>query len=74
MFNRFSVQTNTKLVKNPKPSKTQSDVPVPPPIDYAEVAEKVGENVVVAAVSIIGTYVVLDTLRQVTVAIVKAKL
>lgn len=74
MFRRFSVQTNTKLVKNPKPSKNAPEVPATPPIDYVQTARDLGKEAVIAAGALIGGYVVLDTLRQVTVTIVKAKL
>ena len=74
MFRRLSVQTTTKLVKDPKPPKDAPEAPVTPPIDYVQTARDLGKDAVVAAGALIGGYVVLDTLRQVTVAIVKAKI
>jgi hypothetical protein len=73
MFNRLSVQTQTKLVKTPKPDKKAEEIPPTPPIDYVKVVRETGKDAVIAIGALVGGYVVLDTVRQVTVAIVKAK-
>lgn len=69
MFNR-SLQM--KLVKNKKSDKRAEDETSVPTIDYAQVREA-GKDATIAAGSLLATYMILDTLRQVTVAIVKAK-
>lgn len=74
MLKRFSVQTTTKLVKTPKPDKKAEAVPPTPPVDYVQVARETGKDAVIAIGALVGGYVVLDTFRQVTIAIVKAKL
>lgn len=74
MFKRFAVQTQTKLVRTPKSNKKTEETPKSPPIDYVQVAQKAGKDAVIAVGALVGGYVVLDTLRQVTIVIVKAKM
>lgn len=74
MFKRFAVQTQTKLVKTPKSNKKTEEIPATPPIDYVHIARETGKDVVIAIGALVGGYVVLDTLRQVTITIVKAKM
>lgn len=74
MFKRLSVQTTTKLVKNPKLDKNAEETPASPPIDYVQTAREIGKDAVIAIGAVVGGYVVLDTFRQVTIAIVKAKM
>lgn len=70
MFKRLSVQTTTKLVKNKKPSEeTQTETRTL--ADYVPTMTEVGKKAVIGAVVVIGSYIVLDTLRQVTVETVK---
>lgn len=70
MFKRLSVQTTTKLVKNKKPSEaTQTENKTL--ADYVPIMTEVGKKVVISTVIVIGSYIVLDTLRQVTVETVK---
>lgn len=69
MFKRLSVQTTTKLVKNKKPlEETPSEKTL---ADYVPIMTEVGKKVVIGTVVILGSYIVLDTLRQVTVETVK---
>lgn len=69
MFNR---SIEMKVVKNKKSDKRAADETPVPSIDYTQVRE-MGKDVVIASGSLLATYMVLDTIRQVTVAIVKAK-
>lgn len=68
MFKRLSVQTTTKLIKDKKPEETQPKKTLD---DYVPTITEVGKKVVIGAVVVIGSYIVLDTMRQVTVEIVK---
>lgn len=70
MFKRLSVQTTTKLVKNKKPAEeTQTETKTL--ADYVPIMTEVGKKVVIGTVVVLGSYIVLDTLRQVTVEVVK---
>lgn len=69
MFNR-AIQV--KVVKTKKPEKAASDTT--PTVDYVHIARQTAKDVAVGAAALIGTYMALDTLRQVTVKIVEAKL
>lgn len=72
MFNR-AIQM--KIVKTNKKTEKDSDqTPTTTTAEYVQIARETGRDVAVAAVAIIGTYVVLDTLRKVTIKIVEAKL
>ena len=72
MFKRYAIKTS--LVKNPKPSKKDTEETTTPPVDYVQIVRENGKDAVVAIGALIGGYVVLDTLRTVTIEIVKAKL
>ena len=74
MLKRFAIKTESKLIRTPKPRKDAPETPATPPIDYVQTARDLGKDAVVAVGALVGGYVVLDTLRQVTVAIVKAKI
>lgn len=69
MFKRFSVQTTSKLVKDKKPLDPAQ--PKKTLEDYVPTITEVGKKLVLGTVVVIGSYVVLDTLRQVTVETVK---
>jgi hypothetical protein len=68
MFKNRAFQV--KLVKDKDSKKSIDPTPAPNPIDY----EKIGKDVAFGVGALVGGYVVLDTLRQVTILIVKAKL
>jgi hypothetical protein len=70
MFKRLSVQTTTKLVKNKKPTE-EAQTENKTLADYVPIITEVGKKAVIGAVVIIGSTIVLDTLRQVTVETVK---
>ena len=64
-----------KMVKDDKlPPQETVDAPAPDPIDYVQIVRETGKDAVIAVGALIGSYVVLDTLRKVTIEIVKAKL
>lgn len=68
----FKRAIKVSLVKDKKTEK-DSDQTNTPPVDYVQIARESGKDVVIAVGALIGGYIVLDTLRQVTVTIVKAK-
>jgi hypothetical protein len=64
-----------KMVKDDKqPAQEAEATPQLSIEDYVQIARENGRDVVIAAGALIGSYVVLDTLRKVTIEIVKAKL
>lgn len=64
-----------KMVKDKDAPEMDVDAtPLPDPIDYVQIVRETGKDAVIAAGALIGSYVVLDTLRKVTIEIVKAKL
>lgn len=65
-----------KMVKDDKkqPDSEAASTPTHSIEDYVQIARENGKDVVIAAGALIGSYVVLDTLRKVTIEIVKAKL
>lgn len=66
MFNKRAIQVS--LVKDKKTSEKAADsTPTPTIEDYVQTAREVGKDVVIGAAVLIGSYIVLDTLRQVVV-------
>jgi hypothetical protein len=63
-----------KMVNDKKLPEDVDTTPAPEPIDYVQIVRETGKDAVIAAGALIGSYVVLDTLRKVTIEIVKAKL
>jgi hypothetical protein len=70
MFKRLSVQTTTKLVKNKKPAE-EAQTKTKTLSDYIPEITEVGKKAVIGTVVVLASYIVLDTLRQVTVETVK---
>jgi hypothetical protein len=70
MFKNKSIQV--KVVKDDKSEPIVE--PRMTPTDISRMARETGKDVVLGAAILIGAYVVADTLRQVTVKIVEAKL
>lgn len=64
MFKNHSIQM--KLVNADK-AETMTEGPKTTPAEYAALATEAGKNVVKGAVVILGAYIAMDTLRQVTV-------
>jgi hypothetical protein len=64
-----------KMVKDDKqPAQDSDTTPTITIEDYVHIARENGKDVVIAVGALIGSYVVLDTLRKVTIEIVKAKM
>ena len=65
----FRRSIEMKLVKNPKPKKTDEDPEPTVPVDYAQIVRETTETVVKGVIITVGSFVVLDTLRQAIVKI-----
>jgi hypothetical protein len=70
----FKRSLQVSVVKDKKTSEKASEqIPTKTTEDYVQLAREVGKDVVIAAAVLIGSYIVLDTVRQSTVKIVEAK-
>jgi hypothetical protein len=68
----FRRRIEMKLVKDTKSKKGASEETHIPTLTYAQ-AREIGKDAVLAVGALVTTYVAADTVRQIAVAIVKAK-
>lgn len=68
----FKRAIQVSVVKDKKNQKDPDQIPMST-TDYVQLVRETGKDVVIAAGALLGTYIALDTVRQVTIAIVKAK-